>query len=86
MLIKLIRILLYFSQQRLEHNNFSLADEDVGWIRIPALVANDINSFVAWVDYVPNKGIERNRNEKNRGKKQEILREKVIHNLKFQDF
>lgn len=51
-----------------EHNNFSLADEDVGWIRIPALVANDINSFVAWVDYVPNKGTERNRNNKIQGK------------------
>lgn len=47
-----------------EHNNYTLADEDVNWIRIPRLIANDINRFAAWVDYVPNKGIERDRNSK----------------------
>lgn len=33
-------------------NNYALADEDVGFIRIPRLVPHKVNEFVAWVDYV----------------------------------
>lgn len=35
------------------HNNYVLAEEDVSYIRIPPLVRNGYNYFVAWVDYVP---------------------------------
>ncbi|MCK4464980.1 MAG: PKD domain-containing protein [Bacteroidales bacterium] len=43
------------------HNNYTLADDDIEWIRIPQLEPNEINRFVAWVDYVSSKGGERNR-------------------------
>jgi hypothetical protein len=43
------------------HNNYTLADDDIDWIRIPQLEPNEINSFVAWVDYVSSKSGERNR-------------------------
>jgi hypothetical protein len=34
------------------HNNYILADEDVGFIETDPLIANDMNYFIAWVDYV----------------------------------
>ena len=43
------------------HNNYTLADDDIDWIRIPQLEPNEINSFVAWVDYVSSKSGGRNR-------------------------
>ena len=43
------------------HNNYTLADDDIDWIRIPQLEPNEINRFVAWVDYVSSKSGERNR-------------------------
>lgn len=39
------------------HNNYTLRDEDVGFIRTDQLIPNQINSFIAWVDYVGGKGI-----------------------------
>lgn len=57
-----------------EHNNFTLADEDVGWIEIPQLVANDINRFTAWVDYVPAKGTQRDRSVKIENKNRKYLK------------
>lgn len=59
-----------------QHNNFTLADEDIDWIRIPQLVANDINSFVAWVDYDPSKGTERDRSDKIEGKNRKFPKTK----------
>lgn len=43
------------------HNNYTLADDDIDWIRIPQLEPNEINRFIAWVDYVSSKSGERNR-------------------------
>jgi PKD repeat protein len=34
------------------HNNYLLAEEDVGFIRTQVLVPNSVNTFTAWVDYV----------------------------------
>ncbi|KPL25634.1 MAG: hypothetical protein AMS23_04820 [Bacteroides sp. SM1_62] len=34
------------------HNNYILADEDVGFIETHILVPNDMNYFIAYVDYV----------------------------------
>ncbi|MBM3420460.1 MAG: PKD domain-containing protein [Bacteroidetes bacterium] len=39
-----------------DHNNYTLRDEDVGFIRTQQLLPNQINRFVAWVDYVGGKG------------------------------
>lgn len=39
-----------------DHNNYTLRNEDVGFIRTPQLVANSINVFTAWVDYTGSKG------------------------------
>lgn len=34
------------------HDNYTLAGEDIGFIRTPQIMLNKINRFVAWVDYV----------------------------------
>jgi PKD repeat protein len=34
------------------HDNYTLASEDVGFIRTPEIMPNKINRFIAWVDYV----------------------------------
>lgn len=34
------------------HDNYSLRKEDAGFVRIPVIIPNKINRFVAWVDYV----------------------------------
>jgi hypothetical protein len=34
------------------HNNYTLRNEDVAFIRIPEIIPNQINRFVAYVDYV----------------------------------
>jgi len=43
------------------HDNYTLAEEDIDFIRTPQLVNDDFNVFVAWVDYYPEgkKGVER---------------------------
>jgi hypothetical protein len=38
------------------HNNYTLRDENVAFIRTQQLIPNQINRFVAWVDYVGGKG------------------------------
>jgi PKD repeat protein len=38
------------------HNNYTLRDEDVGFIRTDQIRPNEINRFIAYVDYVGNKG------------------------------
>jgi hypothetical protein len=35
------------------HNNYTLRDDDVNFIRIPQIKLNSINRFTAYVDYVP---------------------------------
>jgi PKD repeat protein len=35
-----------------EHDNYALRDEDVGFVRTPEVLPNQINRFIAWVDYV----------------------------------
>lgn len=37
------------------HNNFALRNEDVTFIRTQEIISNQINRFVAFVDYVPGK-------------------------------
>jgi hypothetical protein len=34
------------------HHNYILADEDVGFIETDPLIPNDMNYFIAWVDYI----------------------------------
>ncbi len=34
------------------HDNYTLAAEDVGFIRTPEIIPHQINRFTAWVDYV----------------------------------
>ena len=38
------------------HNNYTLRDEDVGFIRTDQLLKNELNQFIAWVDYTGTKG------------------------------
>ncbi|NLE34559.1 MAG: hypothetical protein GX622_05620 [Bacteroidales bacterium] len=38
------------------HNNYTLRNEDVGFIRTDQLYSNELNQFVAWVDYTGTKG------------------------------
>ena len=38
------------------HNNYTLRNEDVGFIRTDQIRPNEINRFIAWVDYVDAKG------------------------------
>ncbi len=38
------------------HNNYTLRNEDVGFIRTDQLNKNELNQFVAWVDYTGTKG------------------------------
>jgi len=38
------------------HNNYTLRDEDVGFIRTDQLEKNQLNQFTAWVDYTGTKG------------------------------
>jgi len=34
-----------------DHNNYTLKDEDINFIRTPEILPNRINRFTAWVDY-----------------------------------
>jgi PKD repeat protein len=34
------------------HDNYTLASEDIGFIRTPEIMPHKINRFIAWVDYV----------------------------------
>ncbi|MCU0408234.1 MAG: PKD domain-containing protein [Bacteroidales bacterium] len=44
-----------------DHDNYSLRDEDIGFIRTPEVIPHRINRFTAWVDYVDHgKGSGRN--------------------------
>jgi PKD repeat protein len=38
------------------HNNYTLRNEDVGFIRTDQLHKNELNQFIAWVDYTGTKG------------------------------
>ena len=40
------------------YNNYTLRYEDVGFIRTPQLQKNELNQFVAWVDYTGTKSSE----------------------------
>jgi hypothetical protein len=42
----------YVDVWELHHDNWTLKNEDVGFIRTPEILAHKINRFVAWVDYV----------------------------------
>jgi hypothetical protein len=37
------------------HDNYTLKEEDPGFIRTPKILPNKINRFIAWVDYVKHK-------------------------------
>lgn len=46
------------------HNNYTLRDEDVEFIRIDKLYNNQLNKFTAWVDYTGTKsGVTRDRKQ-----------------------
>jgi len=38
------------------HNNYTLRNEDIGFIRTDQLYKNELNQFIAWVDYTGTKG------------------------------
>lgn len=38
------------------HNNYTLRNEDIGFIRTDQLNKNELNQFIAWVDYTGTKG------------------------------
>ena len=38
------------------HNNYTLRNEDVNFIRTDQLLKNELNQFIAWVDYTGTKG------------------------------
>jgi hypothetical protein len=38
------------------HNNYTLRNEDVGFIRTERIKKNELNQFIAWVDYTGTKG------------------------------
>jgi hypothetical protein len=54
-------VVYYVDVWEQNHNNYTLADEDIDFIRIPQLEPNEINRFTAWVDYVSGKSVGRNR-------------------------
>jgi hypothetical protein len=47
-----------------EHNNYTLRDEDVGFIETERLKAHELNEFTAWVDYTGSKGTAATRDRK----------------------
>jgi len=47
------------------HNNWVLAEEDVGWIETDWLIPNEVNYFIAWVDYFESVKKSDGRPEKN---------------------
>lgn len=54
------------------HNNYTLAEEDVAFIRTMALVPNAVNTFIAWVDYTGGSrknGLLRNPGSRSDGRK-----------------
>ncbi|MCI0522278.1 MAG: hypothetical protein L0Y37_01345 [Bacteroidales bacterium] len=46
------------------HNNYTLREEDVDFIRTPQLVSNSLNKFTAWVDYTGAKSVTVSRDRK----------------------
>ena len=46
------------------HNNYMLRDENVDFIRTDQLYKNELNQFIAWVDYTGTKGIASARDRK----------------------
>jgi len=46
------------------HNNYTLRNEDVGFIRTDQLNKNELNQFIAWVDYTGTKGVAAARDRK----------------------
>jgi hypothetical protein len=41
----------YIDVWEAQHHNYWLAEEDVGWIETDVLIPNEMNTFIAWVDY-----------------------------------
>ena len=46
------------------HNNYTLRNEDVNFIRTDQLLKNELNQFTAWVDYTGTKGTAAARDRK----------------------
>ena len=46
------------------HNNYTLRNEDVNFIRTDQLLKNELNQFIAWVDYTGTKGTAAARDRK----------------------
>lgn len=43
------------------HDNYTLRNEDVGWIRTPEVLAHKITSFIAYVDIANHSGVTKDR-------------------------
>jgi hypothetical protein len=46
----------YIDVWQANHNNYTLRNEDVNFIRTDQLYKNELNQFIAWVDYTGTKG------------------------------
>lgn len=46
------KIVYYVDVWEANHDNYTLKDEDIGFIRTPEVMPNRINRFIAYVDYV----------------------------------
>jgi hypothetical protein len=46
----------YIDVWQATHNNYTLRNEDVNFIRTDQLYKNELNQFIAWVDYTGTKG------------------------------
>lgn len=60
-------IVYYVDVWEKNHDNYSLRDEDVGFIRTPEILPHRINRFIAYVDYV-----DHGKSEEKRGKRMVI--------------
>jgi PKD repeat protein len=46
----------YVDVYRSDYDNYTLAEEDIGWIETGIVLPHKINWFIAWVDYTGDKG------------------------------
>ena len=70
------------------HNNWLLADDDIGFIETDPLYPNQVNYFTAWVDYIPYKSANGERPDKrDQSKKMESegrkIKDKPVLNQPF---
>jgi len=63
------------------HDNYILADEDVGWIETHVLVPNDINYFIAYVDYY----VDEKKSEMSRDRSRKLMKIESVSKREYLD-